>query len=387
MAPQSQGVFATDPQVDNEYEEEIEEVFFSEDDESYEEILVESDDETEEEIIEEEVIEESDEEGDGTESGEYLDDDSSAPPPSVDEDNPIYGEDLGRSFRADAGVDLLTKKRSEMQLEMSNAAVSEGSRKAMEEQLARERSMQRQAAKEALQRRRLEQEAAKRQTEEAVQNRSQQEPPTNEQQALQRQKQQDDTARRRLIEEIRKVDLALSRKRDKVAKTRIHGTAEVEKRKKALAELRRQAAREELARDNDKLKAAKAFRRGSNSLENASVKSAATFRHTSLLQGTKPPPSPAGSAPGQLNLSRVVDAIKSVNVLSNPDPISPLRGASFHDNAARRPPLRPPPLTHNHETNDPLLDDSESETTDQLAFEETKSLTKVYEDEGSGDDQ
>jgi len=207
----------------------------------YEEVIVVSDDEESyiEEIIEsDEYIEEFIEEvvdSDSFGSEECLDDDSSAPPASIDSDAPVNGEELGWSYLQDTGVDRLTKRRASIHMEIQNAAVSEGARKAMEEELARQRSHRR----------------------------LKQEPVVHQQDTLERQRQQDEAARRRLTEDMRKIDVALSKKREAVAKTRMRGAAEVEKRKKALAELRRRAAREELAQHNATLKASKATRVGS----------------------------------------------------------------------------------------------------------------------------
>ena len=119
----------------------------------------------------------------------------------------------------------------------------------MEEQLARERNMQRAAAKAALQRKRLEHEAGKRRASQSIGSGSQD---TDDSQlrelAIGRQK-QDDGARAQLIEEIRKVDYALARKKDATEIMRKKSAEEVEKRKKRNAKKRaKQKAKKAAAR-------------------------------------------------------------------------------------------------------------------------------------------
>ena len=182
---------------------------------------------------------------DASSSDPGYDDDSSVAALSADSDAPAYEEDLGRSFREDAGVDLLTKRRREIQEEIQKAAMSEGARKAREEELARQKARGSQNEDECIDE--TEQRMMPNDTTESTRRK--------QREALLRQKQQDEAARRRLEEEIRKVDMALARKRETAAQTRIEGAQQVEKRRQALAELRRQSAREELACSNEALKA------------------------------------------------------------------------------------------------------------------------------------
>ena len=200
--------------------------------------------------------------GDGSSSAPGYDDDSSAAALSADTDTPAFDEELGRSFREDAGVDLLTKRREKIQQEMQKAAMSEGARKAMEEELAREKMRARQVSQETPrenEQEHLDEDGCSTNTNDNIESTRR-----KQREALLRQKQQDEAARRRLEEEIRKVDIALARKRETAAQTRIQGEAQVENRRKALAELRRQSAREELARSNEALKAEREARGLSN---------------------------------------------------------------------------------------------------------------------------
>ena len=347
---------AGEPQdlVEENYEEEDEEALASDEEYYYEEEIVEEeyyeeegDDEEEYYEVgddEEEFIYVYDDEGEGDyksanngdddddddddESGEYMDDDSSAPPPSFDSDLPMYDDSMDVSSRNSIAstipVELLHKLKKEKQFELQNMAVSEGARKAMEEALARERSLQRQAAKEVLQRKRMEQEALRQLVEDAKTFTETQEPTSIQQQLqfLSHQRQQGDTARMRLIEEIRKIDQAVARKQgQEPPQTRVPGAAELETRKRALAELRRQAAREQLAQSNSQLKAAKA------SKFDASFSS---IRRTQSLQ-----PSATGlpdaqtnlgcSAPEQLDVEQTLgDNFPSINISNHSEPMSPL---------------------------------------------------------------
>ena len=294
------------------------------DDESYIEEIIESDEEIIEEIIEEEVIEDSedeDEDGDGEDddSSQPYQDDSSSAPASDQSDTPAYDEQLGRSYRQDQGVDLLTKKRANIQNAIQNAAVSDGARKAMEEEMARERARLHQGGKEILQKRQFQKEDAQ-QRGDGQYDEDGDEDERRQLEEIRRQKEQDESARRKLAEEIRKVDIVLAKKRETVARTRIHGAAEVEKRKKALAELRRQAAREELARNNDALKAAREGR-GAASVGSHSFRPGTAIPSFPKLA----PPSPSGSAPGNLDQTIVREKIDSVSLLQKPEPVSPLK--------------------------------------------------------------
>lgn len=257
MAPTIQETAPVNPLLDD--DELVEEEFDGdEDEESFiEEIIVDSGDEIEEEELiddEEEIIEEIEEQRDeeivdesssseGSGTGTYMDD-STAPPMSLSSDAPLYdGTPMTSSFRKDR----------EAILQLNNAAVSEGARKAMEEELQREKAIKRQAARDALALERLQQE------EEFIRRQADYNEFESEEDVEEKeQRKQQETAHKRLEEEIRKVDQVLLKKRQEI--TLETQTKEREKRRKALAELRRQAAREELARNNLELKAAKASR-------------------------------------------------------------------------------------------------------------------------------
>ena len=257
MVPIIQETASVNPLQDD--DELVEEEFDGdEDEESFiEEIIVDSGDEIEEEEIiieeEEEIIEEIEEQGDeeivdesssseGSGTGTYMDD-STAPPMSLSSDAPLYD-----------GIPMTSNhtKDREAILQLNNAAVSEGARKAMEEEIQREKARKRKAARDALALERLQQE------EEFIRRQQYDEFESKEEVEEKEQRKQQETAHRRLEEEIRKVDQALLKKRKEI--TLETQTKEREKRRKALAELRRQAAREELARNNLELKAAKASR-------------------------------------------------------------------------------------------------------------------------------
>jgi hypothetical protein len=345
MSPLTRAVINNE---DEEEEEEVddeedifeEEIITDDDDEEYiiEEIYSDEEEIIEEEIIEEEVTEEEEEEVDEDEicgnDGSYsatFDDDSSAPALSVDSDAPAaHDKDLGRSFREDAGVDLLTRKRATIQHELQKAAESDGARKAKEEEHERENARARQTAAEVAAGQqeeplhvRLEKEAHKRQQAEEEVARykedAQEDGRRRHRESLQRQREQDEGARVRLADEIRKVDIALARKRETVAQTRIQGAAEVEKRKKALAELRRQAAREELSRNNSALKAAKASRGVASVGVSSDNNSATTAPVSSSNPVIVPPTSPTASAP-----SGLLRATPPTNDASMLDPVVPL---------------------------------------------------------------
>mmetsp|Transcript_13893 Transcript_13893/g.39526 ORF Transcript_13893/g.39526 Transcript_13893/m.39526 type:complete len:556 (-) Transcript_13893:1866-3533(-) len=186
-----------------------------------------------------------------------FDDNSTVPNLSMRSERRSFDASLGPSFQNDKSVDMLNKKKADIQMELQRAAESEGARKALEEELAREKS-------------RL---AAAKRNEIAQRSSSQLETiggyssrlsvggddveTRRQRETMQRQRERDEQARQRLAEEIRKVDMALAKKREMVSQTRAFGVAEVEKRKKALAELRRHKAREELARKNNDLQAAR----------------------------------------------------------------------------------------------------------------------------------
>jgi hypothetical protein len=298
------------------------------DDDSYIEEIVESD----EEIIEE-VVEDSDEEtgtfddqstlpyGGNDSSSVAFDDDSSIALPSLDSDAPMYNKNGGGSNKGRSSY------VSSIQNEMNQSAVFEGTRKAMEEELEREKARERQAGLEALRQRRREQEAerpAELREEDASHIEETEEQRRKRQGApLLKQKEQDEDAHRRLAEEIKRVDVALSKKRDTLVYSKLQGPADMEKRKKALAELRRQAARQELARNNEALKATRASRSGASV---ASQTSAVSFRPKSIPNQKGDTPSPTGNNPGYVEQASVPENVDSVDIyLRTPAPVSPLQ--------------------------------------------------------------
>lgn len=121
-------------------------------------------------------------------------------------------------------------------MDLQNEAVSEGARKALEEEVARERQSHRKKAKQALQRKRIEHEAAliRQQVNNTEEGRKQQE-------AI-------DSSRRRLAEELQRVDRELSNKKKKKRPEKSWSLPtrpdEIAKKKKDIAALRKQAARE-----------------------------------------------------------------------------------------------------------------------------------------------
>ena len=195
------------------YDDEVIEEYYEE------EILDET--EYEEEIIEEEVVEEyeeevvgeSDEEADEHEDDDDDDDDSS---------NPYVADDSSDDSSAPPSL----ASNIPMHLtEIQNAAASEGARKAMEEEAAREEE-----------RHRAEEEKK-------------------------RTKELQEIARQNLVAEIQKVEGVKTWPKT----PRSQNPGDLDKRKKALAELRRQAAREQLARNND------AISRASQSVSSAGL--------------------------------------------------------------------------------------------------------------------
>lgn len=266
------------------------------DDESYFEEIVESD----EEMIEE-IVEDSDEEtGTFDDQSIAFDDGSSVALQSLDSDS----------------------KMNTIQDELNQSAAFEGTRKAMEEELERDKSRARQAGLEALRERRLEEEdesLAEEDEEDASDTEeNDEERRKRHEAALLKQKEQDEDAHRRLTEEIKRVDVALSKKRDTLAYTKLQGPDHVEKRKKALAELRRQAARQELARNNDALKATRASR-GASSVPSQRDSASVPYQR-------RDPPSPTGSDPGYVEHASVPGNVDSVDIyLRTPAPVSPMK--------------------------------------------------------------
>jgi hypothetical protein len=280
------------------------------DDSYYIEEIVETDDD---EIIEE-IVEDSDDTFDDSSSGAAFDDGSSVALESLmDSEAPMYNK----------------------QDEMNRSAVFEGTRKAMEEELERDKSRARQAGLEALRQRRLEQEAERlgeKNDDDASHIEETEEDRQKRQEAvLLKQKEQDDDdedAHKRLAEEIKRVDVALSKKRDTLTSPKLPGPDHVEKRKRALAELRRQAARQELARNNDALKATRASRGGAASVASQTSADHNSFRPTSVpsYQKCETTPSPTGTDSRNEEHASVPENADSVDIfLRTPARLSPLQ--------------------------------------------------------------
>jgi hypothetical protein len=252
------------------------------DEESYiEEEVLDSEEElieemVEEEIIEEEVVTDDDMEDSDVGSDGYMDDDSSTPPLSLaDSDGPVVE---GYAFHATRA---------------SSAEITEEARKAKTgDEVEKEKSVGRQAARDALLRETQLQEKTLKAMEQVKLG-----GPDGEEIRIQKQQL---VARRRLVEEIEKMDIKKSKKKRGIASDQPPpSTADLEKRKKGLAELRRHAAFQELARDNTKLKAEKAAR---------SVASAST-----------------NNSIGQPLDSLGLNEIKAVEISYEQVPVSPLR--------------------------------------------------------------
>jgi hypothetical protein len=221
------------------------------DEESYieEEILDSEEELTEEEIIEEEVVSDDDMEDSDIGTDSYTDDESSAPPPSLaDSDGPVVE---GYAFRATRA---------------GSAEITEEARKAKTgDEVEKEKSVGRQAARDAL----LRETHLQEKTLKAMELGG---PDAEEILRIRIQQQQQLVARRRLAEEIEKMDIKKSKKKRDIASDQLPpSTADLEKRKKALGELRRHAAFQELARDNTKLKAEKAARSVASASTNTSI--------------------------------------------------------------------------------------------------------------------
>lgn len=241
-------------------EEYDEEVLVSDEESCYVEEVMDEDEQLDEGSEDEEVeveaavdeseIEEEDVGDDDYGSEEsYFDDSSSAP--SFCSDNPLYENET------DAGVNLHESLSSidlirEHNLERQNAAVFEGERKAMAEAVARDAYGKRQAAREALQRKRLEHEAQTSQGNENGHNDHDDEEGTHLDQPA-------DSATRILLKRIQRTDQVLLQENGAIPpRIRVLGAAELEQRKRALAELRRQTARNQLMGNNSRLKECKA---------------------------------------------------------------------------------------------------------------------------------
>jgi hypothetical protein len=256
----------------------------SSDEESYieEEVLDSEEELTEEEIIEEEIIEEevvSDDDIEDSDLGSdgYMDDDSSAPPPSL------------------TGDEVEKEKSDEVQ--------------SARDALLREKHLQEQILKA------MEQVALGGQD--------------SEEMRLQKQQQ---VARMRLAEEIEKMDIKKSKKKRGIASEQPSpSTADLEKRKKALGELRRHAAFQELARDNTKLKAEKAARSVASASTNDSI--------------------------GQPLDSPEQNKIKAVEIPHRQLPISPLRSRedSSQPKKSRSQTFALPPLSRKVEQNETTI--------------------------------
>ena len=243
-------------------EEEYDEELLVSDEENYyvEEVTDEEeqlDDGGEEEEVEVEALvdesskeEEEEEDGDDDYGSEesYFDDSSSAP--SFCADNPLFevendcGQNLHESL---SSIDLIR----EHNLERQNAAVYEGERKAMEEAVARDAYAKRQAARAALQRKRLEQEALSRKGKENGNTDHNDEEQTHLDQPAK-------SALMTLLDRIQRTDQVLLQEKGAIPpRIRILGAAEQEQRKRALAELRRQTARNQLMGNISRLKECK----------------------------------------------------------------------------------------------------------------------------------
>ena len=289
------------------------------DDESYFEEIVESDEEIIEEIIEEtieEIVEDSDEE-----TGSF-DDQSTAPYDDSDSSSVAFDDGSSVGLQSLNSSGKINTIQDELNQSANQSAAFQGTRKAMEEELERDKSRARQAGLEALRQGRLEQEI-ERLAEEDEEDASHMEETEEERRkrqeiAILKQKEQDEDAHRRLAEEIKRVDVALSRKRDTLAYTKLQGPDHMEKRKKALAELRRQAARQELARNNDALKATRISRGGG---------SVASQRGSASVPYQKRDPlSPTGSDPGYVEHASVPGTVDSVDIyLRTPAQVSPMK--------------------------------------------------------------
>jgi hypothetical protein len=252
------------------------------------ESLFEEDDEEEEivELSEEEIIEGSEDE----KTDRYMDDsmcgsgdfdDSTALPGDWSISGPGYDSDTNHPFRRG------TKKEDKIQMELHVSAINEGERKAMMEQVAREKALKEkeslQLERQNMQRQLLEQETAKFKSGlDSVKD-------TLGDSTLD----QDHAAKAKLLNEIKRIDEVMSKRQDANAEVPPIGLVDPEKKKKALAELRRQVAREELARNNDRLKAVKT--------SGQDLSQSTHFLPSNQLSLISPgPPSPSGSAPGKL---------------------------------------------------------------------------------------
>ena len=252
----------------------------------YEEEIIEDESST---IIEEEVIDEHDfteivqahrqhyVDADEQDQGGYIsitseemvdeedDDDSSAPPPSYYDGN-LSGDTNGSGWQDSIGscLDITV-----------DVAVQEGARKASEEAQAREEYLQRLGAREALQRKCREQQAhyvtatttTAATTQSDVYNKDH--PNSRRRLTQESSKATDESAfaMQILRERLQIVELAVASQSPSTSiptttttnshAPRMLGTAALERRKQALTELRRLAARDQLARNVDELKSGK----------------------------------------------------------------------------------------------------------------------------------
>lgn len=255
------------------------------DEESYIEEEIDSEEETVQEEIDseeelEKVVSDHDEEETAQVGGEdYMDDSSSAPPPSTsDSDSPVIEGYTSHANRSSASEISVAARIADGVAEVDN-----------------EKTVRRQAARAALLRETHLQEETLNAMEQV--ERGGRDPEEIVRIGIQKQLL---VARRRLAEEIERMDIKMSKKKRGIGSDQPPpSTAELEKRKKALAELRRQAAFQELARNNIKLKAEKAAR----SVASASTISSVEHRLHS---------------PG-------VKKIKAVEICQYQVPISPLK--------------------------------------------------------------
>ena len=184
----------------------------------------------EEELVsdpEGESVEEVDENGfpiiRSSASGDFVDDDSSTPPPSLE--GGAAGKNWHESFTS---FDLV-----------ADVAAQEGARKASVEAKARQEYFQRKAAREALQKRRREQEGGTGPTDYSVTS-------------------IEDPAMQILMDRLEEVEVSMAQSSpggsSSKSKVQVLNGGALEKRKQALMELRRLVVRDQLARNVNELK-------------------------------------------------------------------------------------------------------------------------------------
>eukprot|EP00980_Cylindrotheca_fusiformis_P009434 scaffold2065_cov107-Cylindrotheca_fusiformis.AAC.4 len=251
----------TDPEDPSDEESYIEEEIVDSDDETVEE-EVEEEVEAEEEEFEEEVLDDDDDDEESVSEKDFIDDSSSEQPTSLaDSDAPVVeGHPVLPTSRSSSSevYEAVQTAKAEFEMEKFNR------RQAARDALLRETHLQEETLKamELIEVGGLDPEEISR---------------------IRIQKQLL-VARRRLAEQIEKMDSKISKKKRETASDQPPSISSVdlEKRKKALAELRRQAAFQELTRNNTKLKAEKAAR------SVASVSTSNSKDQTHHSTGSKP---------------------------------------------------------------------------------------------------